>query len=290
MSLTFHVIVAALAASAAEAFVSILPSAVVAAPPSSCCVLSSLHHETRSVGNSDDIEKVSYNQGLCNVATSTVLTFGLLLLLPSNDAFAVAPQQDFITFHSQLFPTEKTTAPTATTAAAASLYSSTVQISSTIQTMDFSLPSSYDNLSDPVVSGVAELTKTEVIITGGSRKEKPTGSSTIAAKDGAFAVARAEKVAQRKALELSTGSAKEESAAALAERVAQRKAYELEQAQLDEQRKDAIDVNIKRLREEKAAKRAALAQAEKEAARVAGKTEEDTFKGMKFLDTSMPTY
>lgn len=281
---------AAMAASAAEAFVSILPSAVVAAPPSSCCVLSSLHHETRSVGNSDVIEKVSYNQGLCNVATSTVLTFGLLLLLPSNDAFAVAPQQDFITFHSQLFPTEKTTAPTATTAAAASLYSSTVQISSTIQTMDFSLPSSYDNLSDPVVSGVAELTKTEVIITGGSRKEKPTGSSTIAAKDGAFAVARAEKVAQRKALELSTGSAKGESAAALAERVAQRKAYELEQAQLDEQRKDAIDVNIKRLREEKAAKRAALAQAEKEAARVAGKTEEDTFKGMKFLDTSMPTY
>lgn len=158
--------------------------------------------------------------------------------------------------------------------------------------MDFSLPSSYDNLSDPVADGKAELVKTEVVITGGGGSKRAAVKQSDTAKDEA---ARAERVAQRsKALDAvlnSSSSSKEEAAAALAERVAQRKAAEAEQSQLDELKRKEIDANIKAMREEKAAKRAAAAQAERDAAALANDEAEDAkYKGVKFMDTSMPTY
>jgi hypothetical protein len=157
--------------------------------------------------------------------------------------------------------------------------------------MDFSLPSSYDKLSDPVADAKAELVKTEVVATGGGSRKAVQKIDT--AKDEA---ARAEKVAQRtKALDAilnSSSSSKEEAAAALAERVAQRKAAEAEQVQLEEIKRKEIDANIKAMREEKAAKRAALAQAERDAAAAAAndEAEDAKYKGVKFMDTSMPTY
>lgn len=222
-----------------------------------------------AANDDDNITERECNVGLiCNIAATIVLTFGLHF--PSNNAAFAA--QDSI-HYSQLG-------------------SSSVQLSAVIQTMDFSLPSSYDNLSDPVADGKAELVTTEVVITGGGSKRAVKQSNT--AKDKT-AAARAEKVAQRsKALDAvinSSSSSKEEAAAALAERVAQRKAAEAEQAQLEELKRKEIDANIKAMREEKAAKRAAAAQAERDAAALANDEGEDAkYKGVKFMDTSMPTY
>jgi hypothetical protein len=198
-------------------------------------------HSPLDKSSDSDIEHVSFTNGLRDVVAVSVLSFGLLF--PSNDALAAQgsiprlPRDD------------------------AALHFNSIQLAATIKTMDFSLPSSYDNLSDPIASGKDELTETIVINTSGSKKTAaPIGGS----------------------------SAKEQAEAARAERVAQRKATELAQSQLDEQAAKERGENIKAMRLEKAAKRAA-AQAEKEAA-AANDVEEAKFKGVKFLDTSMPTY
>jgi hypothetical protein len=202
--------------------------------------LSQRAHSSLDESRASEIDRVPNTKGFRDIVAVSVLTFGLLF--PSNDAFAA---QDTL---SRLPRYD------------AALHSSTVQLSATIQTMDFSLPSSYDKIADPIASGKNELTQTVVVDTGGSKKRAaPTGSS-----------------------------AKEDAAAARAERVAQRQATELAQTQLDEQAAKERDENIKAVRLEKAAKRAA-AQAEKEAA-AADEVEDAKFKGAKFLDTSMPTY
>lgn len=134
-----------------------------------------------------------------------------------------------------------------------------VEISAAIQTMDFSMPGSYDSISDPLASGKDELTQTTVVNTGGSKKKAAA-----------------------------SGSSKEDAKAAREARVAERKAKEAEQAIRDEQAARERDENIKAARLEKAAARAA-AQAEKEAA-AAEKAEEAKFKGAKFMDDSMPSY
>lgn len=225
------------------------------------------------VDTNDDniIERNHVGESMRNIAATTLLSFGLLF--PSNNAaLAAATQDQSIYYNSQLG-------------------SSSVQLSAVIQTMDFSLPSSYDKLSDPVADGKAELVKTEVVATGGGSKKAAVKTNT--AQDEA-AAARAEKVAQRsKALDAvinSSSSSKEEAAAALAERVAQRKAAEAEQSQLEELKRKEIDANIKAMREEKAAKRAAAAQAERDAAVANDDAEDAKYKGVKFMDTSMPTY
>ena len=72
------------------------------------------------------------------------------------------------------------------------------------------------------------------------------------------------------------------------ERVAERLEREQDQAAKDEQSAKERDENIRRVREEKAAQRAAT-QAEKQAANDAA-IEDAKYKGAKFVDTSMPTY
>lgn len=219
----------ALVAPATDAFTIISPNAS-----------SQRAHSSLDESRASEKNRVNYASGFRDIVAVSVLTFGLLF--PSNDAFAAQDTLSQLPRHD------------------AALHSSTVQLSATIQTMDFSLPSSYDKISDPTASGKDELTQSVVVITGGSKKSAaPTGSS-----------------------------AKEEAAAARAERVAQRQATEFAQAQLDEQSAKERDENIKAVRLEKASKRAA-AQAEKEAA-AADEVEDAKFKGAKFLDTSMPTY
>jgi len=271
--LAFHVLVVTFlaAASTTNAFIIVSSSSTSSVTSSS----SRARHDSHLLAAANDNNMRNHvGESIRNIAATTMLTLGLLLL-PSNDAFAA---QDRSIYDSQ---------PPV-------YYSSSVQLSAVIQTMDFSLPSSYDNLSDPVADGKAELVKTEVVITGGGGSKRAAVKQSDTAKDEA-AAARAERVAQRsKALDAvlnSSSSSKEEAADALAERVAQRKAAEAEQAQLDELKRKEIDANIKAVREEKAAKRAAAAQAERDAAALANDEAEDAkYKGVKFMDTSMPTY
>ena len=236
-------------ASKTNAFV-VFSSSSISGGTTSLSSSSRVSHLPASANDSNNIERYSDEGFLMrNIAATTMLTFGLLF--PSNNAAFAATQDQSIYYNLQL-----------------PVYSSSVQLSAVIQTMDFSLPSSYDKLSDPVADAKAELVKTEVVATGGGSRKAVQKIDT--AKDEA-AAARAEKVAQRtKALDTvinSSSSSKEEAAAALAERVAQRKAAEAEQVQLEEIKRKEIDANIKAMREEKAAKRAAaLAQAERDAA------------------------
>jgi hypothetical protein len=260
-------------ASTTNAFVVISSSSIISGATSSLSSSSRASHLPASANDKNNIERYSNEALIRNIAATTMLTFGLLFF-PSNSAAFAATQDQSIYYNSQLG-------------------SSSVQLSAVIQTMDFSLPSSYDKLSDPVADAKAELVKTEVVATGGGSRKAVQKIDT--AKDEA-AAARAEKVAQRtKALDTvinSSSSSKEEAAAALAERVTQRKAAEAEQVQLEEIKRKEIDANIKAMREEKAAKRAAVAQAERDAAAAAAndEAEDAKYKGVKFMDTSMPTY
>jgi hypothetical protein len=259
-------------ASKTNAFV-VFSSSSISGGTTSLSSSSRVSHLPASANDSNNIERYSDEGFLMrNIAATTMLTFGLLLF-PSNNAALAATQDHSIYYNSQLG-------------------SSSVQLSAVIETMDFSLPSSYDKLSDPVADAKAELVKTEVVATGGGSRKAVQKVDT--AKDEA-AAARADKVAQRTnaVLNSSSSSSKEEAAAALAERVAQRKAAEAEQVQLEEIKRKEIDANIKAMREEKAAKRAAaLAQAERDAAAALAndEAEDAKYKGVKFMDTSMPTY
>jgi len=140
------------------------------------------------------------------------------------------------------------------------LFPATDALAAEIKTMDFALPSSYDSIADPVASGTDELTQLTVINTAAS-KRKPKAAPT--------------------------SDPKADAAVARADRVAQRKAKEAEQAILEEQAAKERDENIKAARMERIAARQA-AQAEKEAAAAA--KEDAKYKGAKFVDTSMPTY
>ena len=56
------------------------------------------------------------------------------------------------------------------------------QLSAEIKTMDFSMPSSYDSIADPVASGAEELTQTTVV--GGAGARKKAAPSGVSAKEG----------------------------------------------------------------------------------------------------------
>lgn len=200
---------------------------------------------------------------LGNIAAVSAIALGLLF--PSTDALAA----------QQIVPRYNLDEH--------AILSSTLDVSKVITTMDFSLPSSYDKISDPVVSAKDELTATVVVQTGSKRtasssespspKKKSAPSKSVGLPTSSFS---------------SGTSLKEEAAAALAERIAQRKSQEAEQAARDEQLAKEREANIKAAREEKIARRAAE-QAEKEAAALA-KEEETKYAGVKFVDTSMPKY
>lgn len=196
-----------------------------------------------------------------NIAAVSALTLGMLF--PSTNALAA---QD-LPLHA--------------------LHSSTVELSATIRTMDFSMPSSYDSISDPLASAgnKEELTKDEEVPTAGPKRVKKVADSGLTPKEAA-AAKRAEAVANRKTQD-SGLSAKESSEAARAAKVANRLANEAEQAARDEKALLERDANIKAAREEKIAKREA---AKEEQAAADAEKEDAKFKDAKFVDTSMPSY
>lgn len=173
------------------------------------------------------------------------------------------------------------------------IYSSTVTLSDVIKTMDFSLPSSYDNIADPVASGVDELTISSVKTAAKKvEKKKEVKKSTSVNKGIAFpsfgggdgekptinSDAFKPKSAEEKAAVLAARRAEREEAAAAAVR---------EKADAERQAAAERDANIKAARLEKIAKREE--EAAKKAAEESAKRDE-MFKDVKVVDTSMPQY
>jgi len=188
-----------------------------------------------------------------NLAAASTLAFGLLF--PTNNALA-APETT--TFNDHV------------------LQSTSVSLSAEIKTMDFALPSSYDSIAAPVASGVTdELTQITVI-------------NTSAAKRTSQKAAAVEKQAKKKEAPPPGMSAKEVSAARQAEKKAAREAAEAGQKEADAKAAAERDENIKAARMAKIAAREEAKIAEQAAKDEAG--QEAKMKGVKTMDTSMPSY
>jgi hypothetical protein len=244
---------------------------VVVSPNTAKSSRSSLNLNLGATRKSDaDDERMTSDSSIRNLAAVSAITLGLLF--PSSDALAAEATVPRCALNDH------------------AVLSSSVDLSKVITTMDFSLPSSYDNISDPVASGKDELTTTVNVETGSSKRSAASAESK---KKSASSKSSGGGLSLNKMIALpssssSVSSMKEDAAAALAERVAQRKRTEAEQAARDEQAARERDANIRAAREEKIARRAAE-QAEKEAAALA-KQEEAKYDGVKFVDTSMPEY
>lgn len=147
--------------------------------------------------------------------------------------------------------------------------SSTMTVAEVIRTMDFSLPSSYDNIVDVQADTKEELTEETIKSAAGTAKKASPKKEAAQKKEKKEAAPK--KVAMTKA-------EREE---------AQARAKE-EKAKEDAEKQLEIEAKIKADREKKIAARKA-AQEEKEAA-AAEKAEAAYVKDVKFVDTSMPTY
>ena len=141
------------------------------------------------------------------------------------------------------------------------IYTSSIQLSQTIKTMDFSMPSSYDSISDVSKPASEELVQEENIATGSKKKVKSSAStkSSSAMTPEEKAALAAEKQAEKEAI--------------AAERAA-------EKARLDAEK--AESKRIERLAKEEAKEKA---KAEKES-----KAKEEMMKGVEFVDMGLPSY
>lgn len=205
-------------------------------------------------------------------------TVSLALLMPSSNALA----QD--SFHS--LPVDVN-----------SFYSSSVTLSEVIRTMDFSLPSSYDSIADPVASGTDELT-TSTVKSSSPKKtaEKSSSPKKSTSANKGIAMPKLEfgggggGGAQISGDAFKPKSA-EEKAAVLAQRRAEREeaaaAAKAEAAARDKQAAAERDASIKAARLERIAKREE--EEAKKAAEESAKREE-IFKNAKVVDTAMPQY
>ncbi len=258
---------ALIASTTSNAFVVVSPSTASSSRPS----FISFNLGASTKRDADDERATTSDNAIRYFAVVSAITFGLLF--PSSGAFAAESTIPNHTLNDH------------------AVFSSALDLSKSITTMDFSLPSSYDNISDPVASGKDELTST-IIVETGSRKRSAASSESSNSKKISPPKSSSGGLSLNEMIALpssSSGSSmKEEAAAALAERIAKRKSMEAEQAARDEQAARERDANIKAAREEKIARRAAE-QAEKEAAALA-KEQEARYEGVKFVDTSMPKY
>jgi hypothetical protein len=228
-----HLLLTGLLATSANAFVSPRPPAAQHVRPNRSAIALSNHDDNDYRAVAPDVVR--------NAAAIFAVTCGLLF--PS-DSFAMNDN---------------------------AFQSSTMTVAEVIRTMDFSLPSSYDNIVDATASGKEELT-TETVV-------KP--AAAVAAKKAApqkkeAAPKKEEKEAEPKKVAL-TKAEREEAAL---------KAKE-EQKAADAAKQKEIEAKIKADREARIAARKA-AQEEKEAAEAA--KAEEAYKGAKFVDTSMPKY
>mmetsp|Transcript_13617 Transcript_13617/g.29632 ORF Transcript_13617/g.29632 Transcript_13617/m.29632 type:complete len:178 (-) Transcript_13617:199-732(-) len=129
---------------ATNAFALISPSTAFSRPHSALGA-------TRDPNN----ERVTSPDAIRNLAAVSALTLGLLF--PS----AALAAQDTVQLHA--------------------LHSSTVELSTTIRTMDFSMPSSYESIVDPVSSKKEELTE-NTVINGSSSKSSSKKSAAPSEK------------------------------------------------------------------------------------------------------------
>ena len=174
------------------------------------------------------------------------------------------------------------------------VYSSTLTLSEAIKTMDFSLPSSYDNIADPVASGVDELTTSTVkTATKKVEKKKTEAKKSTSVNKGLSLPSFGGGGGEKPAINSDAFKPKsaEEKAAVLAARRAEREeaaaAAIREKAEAERQAAAERDANIKAARLEKIAKREE--EAAKKAAEESAKRDE-MFKDVKVVDTSMPEY
>lgn len=142
------------------------------------------------------------------------------------------------------------------------IYSSTVTLSDVIKTMDFSLPTSYDSISDPIASGVDELTTSSVKTAAKKveKKKEPKKRSTSANK-GISLPSFGGGGGEKPTIDSDAFKPKsaEEKAAVLAARRAEREEAALavvrEKAEAERQAALEREANIKAARLEKIAKR-----------------------------------
>jgi hypothetical protein len=134
------------------------------------------------------------------------------------------------------------------------IYTSSIQLSQTIKTMDFSLPSSYDSISDVSKPASDALVQEENIVTGSKKKVQSSSAST----------------------KPSSAMTPEEKATLAAEKEAIAAERAAEKADLD-----AEKLESKRIAREAKEK----AKAEKEV-----KAKEESMKGVEFVDIGLPSY
>ena len=222
--------------------------------------------------NISDVEKSSFSAAMRNMAVTSAVA--LALIMPPS---AIAEDT------AQVYPSDN------------AVYSSTMTLSDVIKTMDFSLPSSYDNIADPVASGVDELTTSTV--KGSSKKvekKKVEKKKSAPATNKGLSLpsfgggggdkptinsdAFKPKTAEEKAADLAARRAEREEAANAAIR---------EKAEAERRAAAERDANIKAARLEKIAKREE--EAAKKAAEESAKREA-MMKDVVVVDTSMPQY
>lgn len=193
----------------------------------------------------------------------------------------------------------------------ASLQSSSMHLSKTITTMDFSLPSSYDTISSATASGTNELTVETDTITNTSRKKVVSSSSPDNAgfslpsfggsggndsssnlSEEERAALAAERKAEREALAALKSAEREAIAAEKAaekEAIAVAKAAERD-AIAQQQAEDNERLAIQRAKEKAERKEAALAQKAIKEEKSASKATNAKLKGAEIVDFSMPSY
>jgi hypothetical protein len=177
------------------------------------------------------------------------------------------------------------------------VFSTSIQVSETIKTMDFSLPSSYGAISDAKASGVEKLSREENILTGIEVKKAPKAKSSSSdsfslggkqlspeEKAALAAERQAEReaiAAEKQALEAEKQVEKEATAAA---KRTEKEAMEVERAA---QKATADAEKGEKIKEAKEAKaKAEAAKAEKDSQ----KASEANFAGAEFVDMGLPSY
>ncbi|KAL3934499.1 MAG: hypothetical protein SGBAC_009797 [Bacillariaceae sp.] len=159
---------------------------------------------------------------------------------------------------------------------------SSMQVAETIKTMDFSLPSSYDSISDVKKSSVDALTQEENVLTGTVVKKAPKAATERVGFTPK--VSDEEKKAQKEAMEAQKKADKEAAAAAKKASDAEKKAEQEIAAKEKAIAKAASD-------KQKAAAKQAQAEAKNRAA--AAKEEaikEKQLSDVEFVDTGLPSY
>jgi len=184
------------------------------------------------------------------------------------------------------------------------MYSSSIQISETIKTMDFSMPSDYSSISGTKSSaGISVLSKEEDLITGKEVKQvkkAPTPAKAVKAKpsDGgggktALTPEEREKIALQKSAERE--AAAQEKAALEAEKRVEREALDA-QKQADRKSQEAAreaeraQASAEKAEKQQAAKEAKASEDAGKAEKSEQKAKDKLYKGADFVEEGLPSY